>query len=104
LRDQSLLEQARLPAVRHGCSDAVGVRLRSPLFRRCCRRTGRFDGSQASYYVRDHWAQRGPGPAAAARDPASTGRAAAARPSACSIDRAPRCTESMSTAASSCVD
>ena len=22
-------------------------------FRRCCRRTGRFDGVQASYYVRD---------------------------------------------------
>jgi hypothetical protein len=22
-------------------------------FRRCCRRTGHFDGSQANYYVRD---------------------------------------------------
>jgi len=29
------------------------VRLGPPLFRRCCRGTGRFDGVQAGYYVRD---------------------------------------------------
>jgi len=28
---------------------------RAAAFRRCCRRTGRFDGVQAGYYVRDQW-------------------------------------------------